>query len=732
MSLQVWLPLNGNLNNQGLKTDITIAGAASYMDDGKIGSKCLNSANDIVITTGLSGIRVWSFCFWGYVESALITTNWTGITSLLDGASGLRTEVCPLGNYNNNAYCYSTHNNAGAALSTSSMSTPNGTSYYDAWAHCCLTSDGTTIRKYMNGIEVASMPYDCDGAITGVIYLRNNNKIRKNDVRFYDHTLSAREVKEISKGLVFHLPMREGGQALATSYVYPTFNTSYSTSYWSHWNASGANGSYSQNSDINYIYEFSNSNYSHCVSNDATATGNYLLYQEKLFDGGYRSFQAIIKESNGLPINENICYPVWNGSTHLSTPSNKWTRIVDLGNGFYWCICEGINQTTSPTSANSHLVGIYVKPGYTIYVSEAYVEDGKQFCTLPFFKNPNLITSLKAGGQTTVSNLKVTTSGTNADTYFYFNLSEPLVSGETYTLSCVASNIPDGEYWGFPIANQNNTAITMAIYNGVNTYTFTANDTAADKLQIIMDDNYRGNAYANQCVFDDWKLTKSNLIDDCSGYGNNARLNGSISYFKSEGRNSKCCKLMSTNVGTSTLAGASYLSAPLSLPQMSKLTIAFWTNPETWSRGGMIAATTSLTGFPSDYTIVPFHNYDSYIRFTDINGNYKNINYNSFTTANEWHHYAFTFDGTTIRVYKDGVELTDIAQSFSAPTKLPAFYNLFIGLSHAGGVYRTTRSMWSDFRIYTTCLSDIDIKELATVAASIDNNGNIYAYELEE
>lgn len=37
MSLQVWLPLNGNLNNNGLLGTLTTATSATYVNNGKTG-----------------------------------------------------------------------------------------------------------------------------------------------------------------------------------------------------------------------------------------------------------------------------------------------------------------------------------------------------------------------------------------------------------------------------------------------------------------------------------------------------------------------------------------------------------------------------------------------------------------------------------------------------------------------------------------------------------------------
>ena len=78
MSLQIWMPLMGNLNNQGLETNYTVSGSPTYSSNGKIG-KCLNTKNTIEINAPVMiNLKSWSVCFWGYITSSLGTSNWTG------------------------------------------------------------------------------------------------------------------------------------------------------------------------------------------------------------------------------------------------------------------------------------------------------------------------------------------------------------------------------------------------------------------------------------------------------------------------------------------------------------------------------------------------------------------------------------------------------------------------------------------------------------------------------
>lgn len=51
MALQIWLPLNGNLENQGLNSSL-FASSATYDNNGKIG-KCLSSNIDLSVQDNL-------------------------------------------------------------------------------------------------------------------------------------------------------------------------------------------------------------------------------------------------------------------------------------------------------------------------------------------------------------------------------------------------------------------------------------------------------------------------------------------------------------------------------------------------------------------------------------------------------------------------------------------------------------------------------------------------------
>lgn len=227
MALQVWLPLNGNVNNQGL-SDLTFSIFSTHTrinDNGKIG-KCYENI---------------SFTVGGLVSDKTIDLGqnqsmfcWFKINSLISSSSlggGLVTQH----DHTLNQGMGITIRYVSATTGYLSVSTGNGTSrtfntYYGktllqagVWYHGGYTYDGTTIRLYVNGaldgsFECSNMKVEPDyihiyrWSLPTTSYSFNGCL---NDVRIYDNVLSPREVKEISKGLVLHYPLAmPGGENL--------------------------------------------------------------------------------------------------------------------------------------------------------------------------------------------------------------------------------------------------------------------------------------------------------------------------------------------------------------------------------------------------------------------------------------------------------------------------------------------------------------------------------------
>ena len=403
MSLIHWWPLNGNTTDYGINNVALINNGATVNSVGKIG-KCysFNNNNMVVATSDITSTAELSLCLWlklstshsGYAQVLVLGTSgtsWNNIRCGID-TNGDGRIYFNVSSGSANTYIYSPLN------------------YKDnIWHHITGIYNNGSLQLYIDGIQAAAGTTTTVPGLSGTsIYVggnaggeKANNGDCLNDIRIYNHALSAKEVKEISKGLMLHYNFEDNCQQLVNAYDEPTFNISATNGGWGHWGPTGHAGSYAQNTDTNYIYP-GFSTYSHKVANGSNATKDYLLYQEKLFDGGYRSMQAIIKASDGAAITNSVCFPSWNGRAG-GIANNSWTSIEPLGNGFYLCKAEGIKQTTSPGSANAHLVGIYVKPGKTIYVTCCYLENGKQLCSDIFDPNPKCYDCSGYGNNGTIS-----------------------------------------------------------------------------------------------------------------------------------------------------------------------------------------------------------------------------------------------------------------------------------------------------------------------------------------
>ena len=219
MALKVWLPLNGTLDNLGTSNyNITaFRGSVTYNANGKIG-QCFhsNGVNTLKINNILPDIynyTAYSLCAWAYVESNNTSHTGSGIISA--------------GNWNNQLLNlsmsdWSTDHYTKLRISGTNWNrTYNYNFYKNIWYHIVVCDDGVHTYAYVNGILIGDtatsfLPTSIEGTdicIGGATYYAGMQFFgRINDVRIYDHCLSAAEVREISQGLVLHYKLDDSLQ----------------------------------------------------------------------------------------------------------------------------------------------------------------------------------------------------------------------------------------------------------------------------------------------------------------------------------------------------------------------------------------------------------------------------------------------------------------------------------------------------------------------------------------
>lgn len=210
MSLQVWLPLRGDIKNYGLSNiTLTSNGTPSVDNNGKIG-KCYSFNGSSYFQsneTFLNNMTACSLSCW--VKDTYTGTSWMRIFGI-----GEHTRV------------HLDTNGSGQVRFFVSKDGTTGTYWGpisktnikdSTWHHVCGTFDNHFCKIYIDGKCETSVATNALSTVTGgKLYLghvRDGIKLNGalNDVRIYDHCLSVKEVEEISKGLVLHYKLDNNG-----------------------------------------------------------------------------------------------------------------------------------------------------------------------------------------------------------------------------------------------------------------------------------------------------------------------------------------------------------------------------------------------------------------------------------------------------------------------------------------------------------------------------------------
>lgn len=122
---------------------------------------------------------------------------------------------------------------------------------------------------------------------------------------------------------------------------------------------------------------------------------------------------------------------------------------------------------------------------------------------------------IKAGGQSEkIDNLTVKVGTGVADTYFYLRPHCDLTAGETYTISCEASNVPDGCNWSFGVRKQNSRWQFYINKNGKNFATGVLDAAVGADTNFILDDYIGRPSTAPNIILTNFKLEKGNRATD--------------------------------------------------------------------------------------------------------------------------------------------------------------------------------------------------------------------------
>lgn len=332
MALRVWLPLNGNLDNQGLSEltpinhNCTIAngkigqcysfdGSTSYID---IGSAC----NEIIKGYG----QPFTLAFW--------------IKSLENGTRGILFSTFPnTGNTN----FLSLEENSGSV--TSNALRFDWKQSYDAyvpdmfdvnqWVHVSIAYDGDqNIYIYKNGALKQTLVHQLETieAHTKNFWLGNDPRLGgtsfegfMNDFRIYDECLSPKQVKEISKGLCAHYKLEGVGANanLATN----SFTTSPSSFY--DYTGKASASRITDNEVCTSVYKID-------FPEDTATYSNYNLYtgiprdaSAVTQDGKTYTLSFKIKASKALS-NYKLLYEYNNSVVNIDI-GTKWQKVTMTG-----------------------------------------------------------------------------------------------------------------------------------------------------------------------------------------------------------------------------------------------------------------------------------------------------------------------------------------------------------------------------------------------------------------
>ena len=676
MALKVWLPLDGDLHNQGLSNVTITNGGATVNASGNIGS-CygFNGSQYItIVSTDVQNIfqntaSSFSMACWIYLNSdetdrVIIFGNYI---------------ANPFINWELGANCTQRLCAGGTSNFTTKV---NSTAVpKEKWTHIAVTYDGNITNFYMNGLltgtETGANTITTKTA-SSTFWLGSDSrsgatrlKGRLNDFRLYNTALSAKEISEIAKGLVLHYPLSD--RYNTSNIIYNGFGE-HGTDGWADTRISTSD----LPSDSSVKAAFTGGNTTERVIINPNNTFTLSCYVKSTGATSGSTYPSIMPyDIDGKFISHHHCRDgfreAWQST--LTQPLNKGDTVVH---------CSDLSSWSTSTSDNFYFIAVFgYKDSYgNTYPDFQYTQD-----------------SLSFGSKSDRSRLN---KSNNTITLLQPYSGEPRPVGTKVCQSSAGNSYcyPFGSIALSSIQNWTHKNITLN-FNNVNRLRY------AKTIRWL---NWQGALYAGIKITDNtWETS---TVYDVSGYGHNGITTGTLTYSSDTPRYH----------ASTHFTGTSYIST--ASPSTEVRTASLWAKWDT---------------IPSGQSVV-FLDYQSKLGLglmstgilcgTSGPGNYYTFS-KSGIVANTWYHFVVVNDGevtgTSRKLYINGVEQT--------PTTNKSNWSYEINQTQIGKRSTTNDGFvgqLSDLRFYSTSLSADQVKQLYDTPISLANNGTLFANQLVE
>lgn len=302
MALQVWLPLNGNTKNLGLLDELTVSGATYAA--GKLDAQALNAGSVQMTaeqTAKVLNNKAVSIAFWVYVDKDAGSTG----NTMFFGSDNMNSTYgrrFALFNYStSNDLHWSWQHSVGGTVSSVAGGVLSNVIPTRDWVHVCVTYQNPTGKIYINGTlkQTFSGAYNADDFNFTCQVIHNSTTHRMQDFRLYDHCLSEKEVREISKGLCLHYKLSKNVNESTTNLL-PAAVYNHTGGVGAYWGGVIAATTYDGYKCFSVTNNTSNNYGDGFIANAATISdGVVYTYSGDIFVPSGKSFRVGMRTSGG-------------------------------------------------------------------------------------------------------------------------------------------------------------------------------------------------------------------------------------------------------------------------------------------------------------------------------------------------------------------------------------------------------------------------------------------------